>query len=70
MPNEVVSNVYANFGLFGLVAIGFFVLVIWTVRCCEKREEKLYKIIDTLSLELPEIRKTLDKIKHKIFDEG
>lgn len=69
MPVEVVSNLYLNYGVLGLVVIGFFVLVVWVLRNSKEREEKLYRIIDTLAKELPEIRKTLDKVKKKIFDE-
>ena len=68
MPQEVISNIYANFGLFGIIVIAFFILVWWVIKTSKEREEKLYRIIDTLSNELPEIRKTLDKIKNKIYE--
>lgn len=66
MPVEVISNVYLNTGLFGLIVIAFFTLVVWVIKKSEKREEKLHCIIETLSEELPEMRKTLDRIEHKI----
>jgi type II secretory pathway component PulF len=66
MPTEVTSNVYANFGLFGLIVIAFFVLVFWVIRTSAKREEKLYALIDTLSSELPEIREAIEDINRKI----
>ena len=51
----------------GLIIIAFFVLVFWVLKTSEKREEKLYRIIDTLSNELPEIRHSLEEIKKRIF---
>jgi hypothetical protein len=66
MPAEVTSNIYANFGVFGLIVIGFFVLVAWVVRTSAKREDKLYTLIETLSSELPEIRKAIEDINRKM----
>lgn len=62
MPSEVVSNIYLNYGVLGLIIIAFFVLLWWVVNSSVKREEKLYKVIDSLSGELPKIRITLDEI--------
>lgn len=66
MPTEVVNNVYANYGLFGLIVFSFFVLVYWVIKTSKEREEKLYSIIDTLSCELPEIRKNLEELNKTI----
>lgn len=67
MPVEVISNAYANFGVLGLIVIGFFGLVVYVVKSGERREEKLHKIIDVLAGELPEIRNTLNEIKDKVM---
>ena len=66
MPTEVISNVYANFGLMGIIVVSFFFLVYWVVKTGKEREDKLYKIIDTLSEELPEIRKNLEELNKNI----
>lgn len=66
MPTEVISNIYLNFGLIGLVIISFFGLVIWVIKSSKEREDKLHSIIETLSGELPEIRTSLDRIERKI----
>lgn len=66
MPAEVMSNVFLNFGLVGLIVFAFFVLVFWIVKSSNEREDKLYKIIGTLSSELPEIRDSLKKIEKKL----
>jgi hypothetical protein len=66
MPAEVTSNIYANFGVFGLIVIGFFVMLAWVLRTSSKREDKLYTVITTLSEELPEIRKAIDDINKKM----
>ena len=62
-----IINAYAQYGAIGLIIIAFFVLVFWVLKTSEKREEKLYRIIDTLSNELPEIRHSLEEIKKRIF---
>ena len=62
-----IMNAYAQYGAIGLIIIAFFVLVFWVLKTSEKREEKLYRIIDTLSSELPEIRHSLEEIKKRIF---
>jgi type II secretory pathway component PulF len=66
MPPEVMSNIYANFGVFGLIVIAFFALVFYVVRTSTKREDKLYTLIETLSSELPEIRKAIEDINRKM----
>lgn len=68
MPAEVMSNIYLNFGLVGLIVFAFFVLVFWVVKSSNQREDKLYRIIDTLSSELPEIRESLKKIEIKLHN--
>ena len=69
MPAEVVQNLYVNYGILGCVVVAFFILLWWVVRTSKEREDKLYGIIDTLSKELPEIRKNLEEIKDKLFDD-
>lgn len=66
MPQEVVGNIYANFGLMGTIVIAFFFLVYWLAKTGKEREDKLYKIIDTLSDELPEIRKNLEELNKSV----
>jgi type II secretory pathway component PulF len=66
MPTEVTSNVYANFGLFGLIVIAFFVLVFYVVRTSITRENKLYTLIETLSKELPDIKEAIREINRKL----
>ena len=69
MPAEVVQNLYVNYGVLGCVVVAFFILLWWVVRTSKEREDKLYGIIETLSKELPEIRKNLEEIKDKLFDD-
>lgn len=66
MPVEVISNIYLNYGILGLIVIAFFVLLVWTIKSSKIREDKLYSIIDTLSAELPEMRGSLERIERKI----
>lgn len=68
MPTEVVQNLYVNYGILGCVVVAFFILIWWVVKTSKEREDKLYSIIETLSKELPEIRKNLEEIKDKLFD--
>lgn len=69
MPTEVTQNVYMNYGVLGCVIVSFFILIWWVVKTSKEREDKLYSIIETLSKELPEIRKNLEEIKDKLFDD-
>lgn len=69
MPTEVVQNLYVNYGILGCVVVAFFILLWWVVKTSKERENKLYSIIETLSKELPEIRKNLEEIKDKLFDD-
>nr|DAU40948.1 MAG TPA: holin family protein [Bacteriophage sp.] len=69
MPTEVVQNLYVNYGILGCVVVAFFILLWWVVKTSKEREDKLYSIIETLSKELPEIRKNLEEIKDKLFDD-
>ena len=69
MPAEVVQNLYVNYGILGCVVVAFFILIWWVVKTSKEREDKLYGIIETLSKELPEIRKNLEEIKDKLFDD-
>ena len=69
MPAEVVQNMYVNYGILGCVVVAFFILLWWVVKTSKEREDKLYGVIETLSKELPEIRKNLEEIKDKLFDD-
>lgn len=69
MPTEVAQNVYMNYGVLDCVIVSFFILIWWVVKTSKEREDKLYGIIETLSKELPEIRKNLEEIKDKLFDD-
>ena len=69
MPAEVVQNLYVNYGILGCVVVAFFLLLWWVIKTSKEREDKLYSIIETLSKELPEIRKNLEEIKDKLFDD-
>lgn len=69
MPTEVVQNLYVNYGILGCVVVAFFILLWWVVKTSKEREDKLYGVIETLSKELPEIRKNLEEIKDKLFDD-
>lgn len=70
MPTEVVQNLYVNYGILGCVVVAFFILLWWVVKTSKEREDKLYGVIETLSKELPEIRKNLEEIKDKLFDDN
>lgn len=70
---DVFTNVYANFGLWGLLAIGFAVLVVYVIRSSKEREErlisenkyredKLYTLVEALSQDIPTIRKQCEAI--------
>lgn len=61
MSAELISNIYLNYGIFGLIVIAFFCLLIWVVKTSEKREERQYIVIDTLSREIPVIRMAMEK---------
>lgn len=69
IPTEVVQNLYVNYGILGCVVVAFFILIWWVVKTSKEREDKLYGVIETLSKELPEIRKNLEEIKDKLFNE-
>jgi hypothetical protein len=58
-----------NYGVLGCVIVSFFILIWWVVKTSKEREDKLYGVIETLSKELPEIRKNLEEIKDKLFDD-
>lgn len=60
------TEIFAQYGVIGVIIISFFVLVSWVLKTSQLREDKLYKIIDTLSKELPAIRQSLEEIKDKI----
>lgn len=66
MPVEVAQNIFANFGVLGLIVIAFFVQTWYYSKKSTDRENKLYAIIDTLSKELPEIKDSLCRIEKKI----
>nr|DAW87711.1 MAG TPA: holin family protein [Bacteriophage sp.] len=68
MPTEVISNIYLNYGLVGLVIIGFAILVVYVIRSSKEREDKLHAIINKLSDELPSIRETVERIERKILE--
>lgn len=71
MPVEIISNVYLNFGLIGLVIISLAVLIVWVIKTSKEREDKLQSIIETLSesisTELPTLRKSVERIETKLF---
>ena len=69
MPAEVVQNLYVNYGILGCVVVAFFILLWWVVKPSKERADKLYGVIETLSKALPEIRKNLEEIKDKLFDD-
>lgn len=66
MPAEVATNIYANYGVIGLIVVAFFVLVFWVLKTSKTREDKLYSVINTLSQELPEIRTAIQEISRKL----
>lgn len=66
MEVQTAQTIFEQFGVIGLVVVGFFVLVWWVLKTSTEREDKLYKIIDKLSDELPEIRSTLAEINKKV----
>lgn len=66
MGVEEISTAYMNFGSTGLIIIAFFVLLIWIIKTNNAREDKLYTLIDSLAQQLPEMRESLDDIKHGV----
>ncbi len=66
MNSTLITNVYAQYGIFGIICVAFFVLVFWIVRAGKEREEKLYAVIKTLSDELPDIKHSLDEIRSEL----
>lgn len=70
MELDLVNSILSEQGVTGIVIICFVSLVFWTVKKCDKMQEKLYTIIETLSQELPMIRETLKDIEDKIDKKG
>lgn len=66
MPHEVVSNIYLNYGLVGLVVIGFAMLLIWVLKRNSVREDKLYALIEVLSRDIPEIKSAIERVETKL----
>lgn len=66
MPHEVVSNIYLNYGLVGLVVIGFAMLLVWVLKRNSVREDKLYALIEVLSRDIPEIKSAIERVETKL----
>lgn len=66
MPQHVVENVYLNFGLVGLLVIGFVVLLTWVLKRNAQREDKLYTLIEVLSKDIPEIKSAIERVERKL----
>ncbi len=66
MPHEVVSNIYLNYGLVGLVVIGFALLLVWVLKRNAVREDKLYALIEVLSRDIPEIKSAIERVESKL----
>lgn len=63
---NLLTTVLGQQGVTGVITICFIMLVFWVVKKFDKMQDKLYSIIESLSSELPEIRKSLDEIKQTI----
>lgn len=66
MDITILSKILEGYGTNGVIIIAFITLVVWTVKRYEKLQDKLYNIIETLSSELPTIRKSLEDIKQSL----
>lgn len=66
MDISQLSNAYMNIGTTGLIVVGFFILLVYVMKNNNAREEKLYTLIDSLATQLPEMRESLDAIKHGV----
>lgn len=66
MTPEVISSAYLQGGSVLVIVICFVSLLVWVVKSSEKRENRLYGIIDVLSKELPDIKSELQAIKEEI----
>lgn len=66
MPHEVVSNIYLNYGLVGLIVIGFALLLVWVLKRNAIREDKLYALIEVLSRDIPEIKSAIERVESKL----
>lgn len=66
MDISQLSNAYMNIGATGLIVVGFFILLVYVMKNNNAREEKLYTLIDSLATQLPEMRESLDAIKHGV----
>lgn len=67
MSPDVISNIYLQYGIIGLVIIGFACLLVYSIKSSKEREDKLHAIIDKLADELPAIRESVERIERKIF---
>ncbi|MEG1995791.1 MAG: BhlA/UviB family holin-like peptide [Bacilli bacterium] len=66
---NVILNSYLQGGAVVVIIIMFAVLLVWVVKSSEKRENRLYNIIDVLSEKLevlPHIREELEQIKEQL----
>lgn len=66
MPHEVVSNIYLNYGLVGLIVIGFALLLVWVLKRNAVREDKLYALIEVLSRDIPEIKSAIERVEQRL----
>ncbi len=61
---EIFGEMLQLYGLNGLVYLGLFSLIVWVVKKYDRNEDRLYKIIDTLSTKF----ETLEKSNKEITD--
>lgn len=68
MPTEIITNIYLNYGMFGLIVIAFFCLLVYVLRTSKEREkiqiareDKLYAVVDAIVSEWPGFRAALEK---------
>lgn len=66
---EELAKLYNTIGSIGMIYMAFIGLVIWIVKKYDRNEERLYKIIDTLSTKFESIEGTLKEIKFDL-DKG
>lgn len=61
-----IGSLIANYGIMGFIAILFFWQHIEQRKTNAEREEKLYKVIETLADKIPSIEAALTRIESKL----
>lgn len=61
---ESLTEILTQYGTNGFVYIGLFLLIIWVVKKYDNNEERLYRIIDTLTSKFEVLEKTTSDLSN------